>query len=106
MVILRHPPWLSLSAPAPENQLMTDNQGFEWSCAQWQGKEIVVTFAADGATATGKMIGGNEAAGWIALAVNPDSTRLVIYLHAVRSIQLASREEEEEWQTRFMQRDA
>jgi hypothetical protein len=85
---------------------MIDRQGFEWSCAQWQGKEIVVTFAGDGASVTGRMIGGNEAAGWLALAVNPDSSRLVVYLHAVRSIQLASREDEEEWQSRFMQPDA
>jgi hypothetical protein len=85
---------------------MTEKQGSEWSCAQWQGKEIVVTFAGDGATVSGNMIGGNEVAGWIALAVNPDSSRLVIYLHAVRSIQLSARDDEEEWEGRFMQSEA
>jgi hypothetical protein len=89
-----------------QNQAMTDRESFEWSYGLWQGKEIVVTFAGDGATVTGKMIGGNETAGWIALATNPDSSQLVIYLHAVRSIQRYSREDEEEWQSRFMQPDA
>ena len=85
---------------------MTKEQGPEWSCAQWQGKEIIVTFAADGASVTGKMLGGSETAGWIALAVNPNSARLVVYLHAVRSIQLAAREDEEAWQGRFMRPEA